>query len=203
MCKSSFLHLRNIFKIRKFLSFDSTKTLVHAFITSKVDYCNSLLYGQPKCVLQDLQRVLNCSARLIYSTSKFEHVTPLILNLLWLPVEQRIIFKIALVTFKDLHDVAPSYITELIRPYKPGRTLRSSSRNLLAVPRFNLKTNGGRSFTVAAPTIWNSLPLELRTCASLSTFKSKLKTWLFKEAFGLDFWTSYIFIVMINFSLLL
>ena len=58
VCKSSFFHLRTIFKIRKFLSSDSTKTLVHAFITSKVNYCNSLLYGQPKCVLQDLQRVL-------------------------------------------------------------------------------------------------------------------------------------------------
>ena len=121
----------NIFKIRKFLSFDSAKTLVHAFITSKVDYCNSILYGQPKCVLQYFQRVLNCSARLIYSTSKFEHVTPLLLNLHWLPVDQRIIFKTALVTFKALHDAAPSYITELIRPCKPGRTLRSSSHNLL------------------------------------------------------------------------
>ena len=107
VCKSSFVHLRNSFKIPKFLSFDSGKTLIHAFMTSKVDYCNSLLYGQPKCVLQDL-RVLNCSARLVYSTSKFEHVTPLLLNLHWLPVEQRIIFKILLVTFKALHDVAPS-----------------------------------------------------------------------------------------------
>ena len=65
VCKSSFFHLPNIFKIRKFLSFHSAETLVHAFITSKVNYCNSLLYGQPKCVLQDLKRVLNCSARLI------------------------------------------------------------------------------------------------------------------------------------------
>ena len=66
LCKSPFFHLRNIFKICKFLSVDSTKTLVHAFIiTSIVGYCNSLLYGQPKCVLRDLQRVLNCSVRLI------------------------------------------------------------------------------------------------------------------------------------------
>ena len=184
VCKSSFFHLGNIFKIRKFLSVDSVKTFVHAFITSKVDYCNSLLCGQPKCVLRDLQRVLNCSARLIYSTSNFEHVTPLLLNLHWPSVEQRIIFNIALITFKALHDSAPSYITDLIRPYKPERTLRSSSHNLLAVPRFNLKTDGGRSFTVAAPTIWNSLPLELRSCVYVSTFKSKLETWLFKEAFS-------------------
>ena len=121
-----FFHLRNIFKIRKFFYLDSAKTLVHAFITSKVDYCTSLLYGQPKCVLRDLQRVLNCSAGHSYSTSKFEHVTQTFLNLHLLPVEQRIIFKIALATFKALHDFVPSYITELIRPYKPDRTLRSS-----------------------------------------------------------------------------
>ena len=100
VCKSSFFHLRNIIKIHKFLSVDSAKTLVHAFIASTVDYCNSLLYGQPKCVLRDLKRVLNCSARLIYSTSKFKHVTPLFSNLHWLFVEQRIVFKIALITFK-------------------------------------------------------------------------------------------------------
>ena len=135
VCKSSFFHLRNIFKVLKFLSVDSAKTLAN--------YCNSLLYGQPKCVLRDLQCVLNCSAQLIYSTSKFEHVTALFLNLHWLPgVEQRIIFKIALITFEALHDSAPSYITELIRPYKPDKTLRSSSHNLLTVPRFNLKTYG-------------------------------------------------------------
>ena len=173
VCKSSFFHLRSIFKVRKFLSVYSTKTLVHAFITFKVDYCNSLHYGQPKCALRDLQRVLNCSARLIYSTSKFEHVTPLFFNLHWLPVEQKIISKIAMVSFRALHDFIPSYITD--------RTPRSSSHNLLAVPRFNLKTYGVRSFTIAAPTIWNSLPLELRTCVSVSTFKSKPKTWLFKE----------------------
>ena len=67
-----------------------------------------------------LQRVLNRSARPIYSTSKFEHVTPLLLNPHWLPVDQRIIFKVALVTFKAVHDAAPSYITELLRPYKPS-----------------------------------------------------------------------------------
>ena len=181
-----FFHLRNIFKIRKFLSFDSARTLVHTFITSRprwitvIHFCmvnlNVLckIYNVFWTVLQDsfIQQVnLNMS-----------HL--LILNLHWLPVEQRIIFKIALVTFKALHDVAASYITELIRPYKPSRTLRSSSRNLLAVPRFNIKTYGGRSFTDAAPTMWKSLPLELRTCVSLSTSKSKLKTWLFKEAFG-------------------
>ena len=66
VCKSSFFHLRNIVKIRKFLSHDTCKTLIHAFITARIDYCNSLLYGQPKCILKRLQSVLNSAARLIH-----------------------------------------------------------------------------------------------------------------------------------------
>ena len=100
VCKSSFLHLRNIFKIRKFLSYDTCKTLIHAFVTARIDYCNSLLYGQPKCILKRLQSVLNSAARLIHLTSRYEHVTPLLIQLHWLPIEQRITFKIAVITFK-------------------------------------------------------------------------------------------------------
>jgi len=70
VCKSSIFHLRNIFKIRKFLFYDTCKILIHAFITSRIDYCNSLLYGQPKCILQRLQSVLNSAARLIYFSSR-------------------------------------------------------------------------------------------------------------------------------------
>ena len=180
VCKSSFFHLRNIFKIRKFLSHDTRKTLIHAFVTARIDYCNSLLYGQPKCILKRLQSVLNSAARLIHPTSRYEHVTPLLIQLHWLPIEQRITFKIAVIAFKALHGAAPSYITDLIKPYTPGRLLRSSNQLLLSTSKFDLKTYGGRSFTIAAPSVWNVLPFELRSCNSLSSFKSKLKTWLFK-----------------------
>ena len=81
VCKSSFFHLRNIFKIRKFLSYDTCKTLIYAFVTARIDYCNSLLYGQPKCILKRLQSVLNSAARLIHLTSRYEHVTPLLIQL--------------------------------------------------------------------------------------------------------------------------
>ena len=91
---ATFFHLRNIFKIRKFLSYDTCKTLIHAFVTARIDYCNSLLYGQPKCILKRLQSVLNSAARLIHLTSRYEHVTPLLIQLHWLPVEQRITFKL-------------------------------------------------------------------------------------------------------------
>ena len=153
VCKSSFFHLRNIFKIRKFLSYDTCKTLVHAFVTARIDYCNSLLYGQPKCILKRLQSVLNSAARFIHLTSRYEHVMLLLIQLHWLPIEQRITFKIAVITFKVLHGAAPSYITDLIKPYTPGRLLRSSNQFLLSTSKFNLKTYGGRSFTIAAPVI--------------------------------------------------
>ena len=94
--------------------------------------------------------------------------------------KQPITFKIAVITFKALHGAAPSFITDLIKPYTPGRLLRSSNQFLLSTSKFNLKTYGGWSFTIAAPSVWNALPFELRSCNSPSSFKSKLKTWLFK-----------------------
>jgi len=87
VCKSSFFHLRNIFKIRKFLSYDTCKILTHALIMSRIDYCNLLLYGQPKCILQRLQSVLNSAAKLIHLSSRYEHVTPLLIQLHWLSIE--------------------------------------------------------------------------------------------------------------------
>ena len=80
VCKSSFFHLRNIFKIRKFLSYDTCNILIHTFITSRIDYCNSLLHGQPKCILQRLQSVLNSAAKHIHLSSRCEHVTPLLIG---------------------------------------------------------------------------------------------------------------------------
>ena len=175
-CKSAFFHLRNISKIRNFLTSDTTKTVVHAFVTSKLDYCNSLLYGQPKYVLKRFQYVQNYAARLIHQSRKYDHVTPLLINLHWLTVEQRIKFKILVITFKALHGQAPQYIYDLLKLYNPGRSLRSSSQNLLYKPTFNLKTYGSRSFVVSAPTLWNLIPLEILNSNSLDTFKCKLKT---------------------------
>ena len=152
-------------------------------VTVRIDYCNSLLYGQPKCILRRLQSVLNSAARLIHLTSRHEHITPLLIQLHWLPIEHRITFKIAVITFKALHGAAPNYITDLTKPYISGRLLRSSNQLLLSTPKFNLKTYGGRSFTTATPSVWDTLPLELRYCNFLSSFESKLKTWLFKVSY--------------------
>ena len=173
-CKAAFFHLRNISKIRRFLVLETTKTIVHAFVTSKLDYCNSLLYNQPK--------YKNCAAKLIHMSNKYDHVTPLLINLHQLPVQERIKFKILTIALKALHGQAPPYICDLLKPYCPASTLRSSSQNLLNKPAFNLKTYGGCSFSICAPTLWNLLLTTIKNSTSLDVFKTLLKTWLFSKA---------------------
>ena len=157
-CKTSFYHLRNIARIRKFISTKTAEILVHAFVTSRLDNCNSLLYGLPKTLLDKLQYVQNSAARLVTLSKKRDHITPLLINLHWLPIHERIKYKILLLTFKALHGLAPSYICDLITKYKPARTLRSSNELLLNSTTYNLKSYGSRSFSVSAPALWNSLP---------------------------------------------
>ena len=182
ICKASFFHNRNTSRIRKYLSVENTRTLVHAFVTCRLDNGNALLYGLPKYLIAKLQVVLNCAARLILCKEKYDHATPLLIQLHWLPVSQRIIFKILLFTFKAFNGLAPTYITELLDRYVPPRPLRSSSRGLLKVPRSNTKY-GDRSFSVCAPTLWNSLPDHLRLTTDRCSFKRDLKTYLFRESF--------------------
>ena len=181
--KGAFYHLRNIAKIRNCLSQKDTEILVHAFISSKIDYCNALLYGLPQKSIEKLQHVQNCAARLTTRTKKCQHITPVLEELHWLPVMQRVKYKILLLTYKALNEMAPQYMTDLLEHYIPPRNLRSASKNLLKVPKSNLKSYGDRSFKVAAPKLWNNLTHELRNNISIDTFKKNLKTLLFKEAF--------------------
>ena len=182
ICKSTFFHIRNISRIRKFLSVSSAKALVHTFITCRLDNCNSLLYGLPKHLVHRLQLAQNCAARLILCGRKHDHVTPLLKELHWLPVEQRIIFKILLFTFKALNNLCPSYtfcISYLLETYKPTRSLRSSSKNLLVIPRSKLKSYGDRALSVSAPKLWNDIPETIKCSVDLNAFKRNLKTYLF------------------------
>ena len=113
-CASVFCYLYNIRHIRKYLSRKTTERLVHAFITSRLDYCNGLLYGAPEYQIKKLQRVMNASAPLVYRAPKYCHITPLLRELLWLPVRLRVDFKVLLVTFKMLHGVALSHLEDLV-----------------------------------------------------------------------------------------
>ena len=161
VCKSAYFHLHKISKIRKFLTPETTKTIIHAFVTSKIDYCNSLLFGLPNVLLQRLQRVLNCAARVVYQSNKYDHITPLLMELHWLPVQQRINFKILLICSEWPSSFI--YISDLLSYYRPARSLRSSTQNLLRNPCYNLKNYGGRSFAVAAPRLWNALPMAVKS----------------------------------------
>ena len=113
LCASSFYYIYNLCRIRKYLLWQATEILVHAFITIRLDYCNGLLYEVPDCLLNKLQRVQNTCARLIFIEQKFCHVTPLIYELHWLPIKYRIELKILLITFKILNFLVPTYLPVL------------------------------------------------------------------------------------------
>lgn len=188
ICSKAFHGLYKIRQIRKFLSPESTKTLVHAFVTSHLDYCNSLLFGVPKYQTERLQKVLNAAARLIFRIPKFHHISSALYNLHWLPVAYRVHFKLLLLIYKALNNQGPLYIKEYLQPHSvQGHQLRSCDQGLLKVPRTNFKTYGDRAFARSGPFLWNELPLEIRNSPSVTIFKSKLKTHLFKLAYSL-FW---------------
>ena len=125
VCKSAFYHLHHISRIRKFSSSKATEILVHAFVSSKLDYCNSLFYNVPIYVLKKLQSVQNDAARLITCSRKYDHITPILSDLHWLLVNERIKFTILLLSFEALHQQALTYIQDLVSRHSPPRTLRS------------------------------------------------------------------------------
>ena len=139
ICRSAYFHLHAIGRIRKFLDQQSTKQLVHALVLSRLDTCNSLLGGLPSNLLQRLQQVQNMCARIIMLSNKRDHATPLMKELHWLPIKCRINYKLLMLTFKCLHQLAPQYLADLVTIYEPGRSLRSS--NTLSLTERKARTN--------------------------------------------------------------
>ncbi|KAI5087761.1 hypothetical protein C0J45_22250, partial [Silurus meridionalis] len=179
LSKTSFFHLQRIVKLRPFICRNDAEILVHALITSRLDYCNSLFSGLSAHSISRLQYIQNSAARMLTSNKKSAHITPILFDLHWLPVSSRIKYKIILLTYKALNALSPPYLSDLLSSYVPSRSLRSSNSELLWVPRFRLSSAGGRAFSVIAPILWNSLPIALRTITTLTEFKSRLKTHLF------------------------
>ena len=139
-----------------------------------------------KYQINQIQKLQNFAAKVCLSKSLYEHVTPCLIELHWLPISFRINYKIAVLTFKCLHGLAPTYLSELIEEYHPTRTLRSSSQKLLKKKIVKFEKLGKKSFSFSAPEVWNSLPFYLRNESSLEVFKKNLKTLYFKEAFYLN-----------------
>ena len=131
-----------------------------------------------------LQRILHIAARITTLAPPSRDIKEILKHLHWLLVEQRIKYKILLLTFRAVNGIAPLYISELLSPYRPPRQLRSSELSLLKVPTTTLKTFGDRAFSAIAPKLWNELPLDIREIVTLGSFKTAIKTVLFKECYG-------------------
>ena len=186
---ASHTHIRHI-RIRKFenskrhirplvlLNQETATNIGRSVVSSRLDYCNSLMYGISKANIKKLQRVQNALIRVICSLGPRDSVSGARRDLHWLPIEQRIIFKIAVLTFNCRRNSAPPYLCDLVHDYLPRRTLRSGDGVTLEVPRTKTVT-AERAFSVAAPTIWNDLPLKLRQTTYFNGFKTELKTHLF------------------------
>ena len=167
--------------VKQSLPADVVRTLVQAFVHSRLDYCNSLLAGVADVHLRRLQSVQNTAARLVSGARRRDHITPILNDLHWLRIKDRVDFKVAVLVWKCLHGCAPLYLSDLCRLLSdiPGRRqLRSSSSGVLSVPRCRTAT-GQRSFAVHGPTVWNRLPPSLRSAeTTLTSFRRSLKTFL-------------------------
>uniref|UniRef100_A0A6I8PFT3 RNA-directed DNA polymerase n=1 Tax=Ornithorhynchus anatinus TaxID=9258 RepID=A0A6I8PFT3_ORNAN len=174
-------HLYNIAKIRPFLSTQTATLLLWALIISRLDYCVGLLSDFPSSSLAPLRSILHSAARLIFLQRRSGHVTPLLKQLQWLPIDLRSKQKLLTLGFKALRHLAPSYLSSLLSFYRPPRTLRSSAAHLLTVPRSRLSRRRPPGHVL--PRSRNALPPHLRQTDSLSLFKTLLKNHLLQEAF--------------------
>jgi len=132
---------------------------------------------------KSLQRVQNTLARVVLRRGKFEHITPALIDLHWLPVQYRVTYKLATLTYSIKQSGQPSYLHQLLQDYQPTYSLRSASHDLLATTR--PRSVASRAFRHSAATTWNSIPFNIRNCDTIVTFKRRLKTFLFNQAFAI------------------
>ena len=186
LCQNMFVKMRHISLHRRYLTNEVTAQLLVSLVLSKMDYCNSLLTGLPKYLIDKLQKVQNCAAKICLKKRKFDHVTPLLKELHWLPVKERINYKIMSLCHKHFCGTLPLYLSDLLKTPQRTRTLRSANDpTRLVKPIKNLSTFGEKAFDHYAPQVWNELPREIRELENHSSFKRQLKTFLFKRAYNI------------------
>ena len=174
--KSCHFHLRALRHIRSTLDLDAAKLIGHALVNSRLDYCNSILYGAPELSISKLQRIQNALARVVLQKNSAASAGPLLNSLHWLPVHSRINFKIATITYKSLHSQSPGYLASMLHHYMPTRNLRSS--NSLLLSPHPAKTNFGLHAFQSSRTkhLEPKLPIVVKSACSISSFKAHLKT---------------------------
>ena len=174
----SYYHLRELRRVRRYLNHETAVKVANALVSSRLDYCNSLLYNTKKAYTSRLQRVQNALCRTVCKLNKYCHVTPFLHKLHWLPIHYRILFKYNLLIYKAIHLSQPPYLSALIR----RSDLTRGNRLSISSSKPN-KCSGLRSFIAGAPTEWNKLPQAIRTIESISGFRKQLKTYLFRLAY--------------------
>ena len=172
---------RSVWYAMHILDLDSAKLLANALVSSCLDYCNSLLSGVAETDLTKLQRFLNRLARVVTKSPQFTRSVALLRSLHWLPVKYTVHFKICLLTYKALHKEQPVYLRSLIATSLPSRSLRSNRGITLSIPRIKTNTDA-RAFSCCTHSLWNNLPLSVRSATSVATFRRRLKTYLFDLA---------------------
>ena len=165
-----------------FIPLSTATALANSLVSSKLDYSNSLYSGFSQTNLNKLQRIQNSLTRVITNTSKYQHITPTLEKLYWLPIKQRIDYKTCLLTYKTLTNQQPTYLYNSLSFPSHSVSTRSSDSLVLSIP-YVRSSLGKRAFSVIGPRLWNSLPPDTRNSSSLPIFRSRLKTHLFKIAF--------------------
>ena len=169
------------------LSYNACSTIIHALISCRLDYCNSLLYNVPTHKTDHLQRLQNQCARILTKSPRREHITPVLKSLHWLKIQDRITYKILMLTYKSYHNIAPTYLCELIsRRESSVNTRLGADHYQLIMPPISKDCSNNfleRSFIYAAPCEWNKLSECIRT-STFDSFRKSVKTMLFTQQYG-------------------
>ena len=166
--------LRNISKMKPFLCEKQLQIITQALVMSSLDYCNGLYIGANQSILKQLQSLQNRAGRIIKGLKRRQDIEPHLKNMHWLKVQERIEFKVILLTFKCIHGLAPKYLCDLIQ-YSP-----SCSRHVnLHCP----VSTSSKAFSAAAPKLWNNLPQDIKQIVDVDIFKIKLKAHLFRKSY--------------------
>jgi len=184
--QTCFYRIRHLKQVRKLLGPDIAAKLVVSLVFSRLDYWNAILAGLPRSTIAPLQRVQNAAARLVVRLGSYDHVRATLKDRHWLPIEQRIVFKLYVLMHHVHIGLAPSYLRECVTASADVTShsrLRSSSSQRYERPRTRLK-DGDRLFSSVGPRAWNSMPSSLQELTDSKTFKRKLKTFLFQQAYN-------------------
>ena len=181
--RTCYFELRRMASIHRFLTSTATATFVSTFALSRIDYCNSLLFGSTHDVTSHLQLIQNYAAQVILRLPKSSSITTHLKSLHWLPVKVRSIYKIACLCYHCHSSTAPSYVTNMLQK-KPSHTHSSSyTMPLLNRPEHSKAIHGDCKFSIASSSVWKSIPNDVRCAPSLSSSKSRLKTYLFRSVY--------------------